>query len=53
LSIYQRASAPIAVAGQRSDLLANVRQQLLVGAGRSLRAAIDPRLGSVGAHMNV
>jgi len=41
-AIDQRAGSPVAVAWQLSNLLADVRQQLLVATRRALGSAINP-----------
>jgi hypothetical protein len=53
LAIHQRASASIAVAGQRSDVLPDVGEQLVIAIGHTLRATIGPGVGSLGSRMNV
>ena len=52
-AIDQRAGAPVAVAWQFSDLLADVRQQLFVATRRAFGSAVNPRCRSAAQRMDI
>ena len=52
LAIDQGAGAPVAVAGQLGDLLADVRQQLVVALRCALGSTINLRVRPTAQHMN-